>query len=86
MITPKQISDSIVNSFKMNSTSNGGWLQLESTPYKPDQHIDVVLIDGSVLMDLIPQCDGDLWWSGGGTGERFIDPQYSVTHWRYHGE
>jgi hypothetical protein len=43
--------------------------------------------DGSILCEVLPQADGDLWWGGASTGERFIDPKYaSVTHWRIHAE
>ena len=39
--------------------------------------VDIMLADGSVLCGCIPQMDGDLWWDGAGTGERFIDPVYT---------
>ena len=39
--------------------------------------VDIMLADGSVLCGCIPQADGDLWWDGAGTGERFIDPVYT---------
>ena len=49
--------------------------------------IDIRMADGSVLCAVLPQLDGDLWWKGAGTGEKFIDPTYAnVTHWRPHAE
>ena len=51
----------------------------------PFEDLDILFSDGSVLMSVIPQVDGDFWWRGGGAGERFFDPAYSeVTHWRPH--
>lgn len=53
----------------------------------PDKHptfapVDLLLADGSVLRDCLPQSDGDYWWEGP-SGEVFIDPRYApVTHWR----
>lgn len=53
----------------------------------PDKHptfdpVDLLLADGSVLCDCLPQSDGDYWWKGP-SGEVFIDPRYApVTHWR----
>lgn len=51
----------------------------------PFEDLDILFSDGSVLMSVIPQADGDFWWRGGGAGERFFDPVHSeVTHWRPH--
>jgi len=51
----------------------------------PFADLDILFSDGSVVMSVIPQSDGDFWWRGGGAGERFFDPVYSeVTHWRLH--
>lgn len=51
----------------------------------PFEDLDILFSDGSVLMSVIPQVDGDFWWRGGGAGERFFDPAHSeVTHWRPH--
>ena len=56
-------------------------------PYPPGGELDILMGDGSILCDVLPQADGDLWWGGASTGERFIDPKYaSVTHWRIHAE
>ena len=40
------------------------------------EDLDILFSDGSVLMSVIPQVDGDFWWRGGGAGERFFDPAY----------
>lgn len=40
--------------------------------------VDIMLSDGSVLRACVPQLDGDLWWGGAGTGEKFIDPVHTV--------
>ena len=56
-------------------------------PYPPGGELDILMGDGSVLCVVLPQADGDLWWGGSGTGEKFIDPQYAnVTHWRVHSD
>ena len=56
-------------------------------PYPPGGELDILMGDGSILCEVLPQADGDLWWGGASTGERFIDPKYaSVTHWRIHAE
>ena len=56
-------------------------------PYPPGGELDILMGDGSVLCGVLPQADGDLWWNGSGTGEKFIDPQYAnVTHWRIHSD
>lgn len=61
------------------------WIPI-SEPYSSGDVIDVLMEDGSILCGLLPQFDGDLWWAGAGTGEKFIDPKLSgVTHWRLHG-
>lgn len=46
-------------------------------------NVDLLLEDGSTLMDCIPQMDGDVWWNGAGP-ELFVDPKYCVKAWRYH--
>ena len=61
------------------------WIPI-SEPYSSGDVIDVLMEDGSILCGLLPQFDGDLWWAGAGTGEKFIDPKMSgVTHWRLNG-
>lgn len=56
-------------------------------PYPPGDELDILMGDGSVLCGVLPQADGDLWWDGSGTGEKFIDPKYAnVTHWRVHSD
>ncbi len=56
-------------------------------PYPPGGELDILMGDGSVLCAVLPQADGDLWWGGSGTGEKFIDPQCAnVTHWRVHSD
>lgn len=56
-----------------------------SEPYKLTDELDIMLSDGSILCAVLPQFDGDLWWGGDGTGEKFIDPKTAnVTHWRIH--
>ena len=63
-----------------------GWRPI-SEPYEPRDVIDILMGDGSVLCAVLPQFDGDLWWEGSGTGEKFIDPERAnVTHWRPHAE
>lgn len=63
------------------SAPGAAWLPV------PDKHptfdpVDLLLADGSVLCDCLPQSDGDYWWKGP-SGEVFIDPRYApVTHWR----
>lgn len=57
-----------------------------SEPYELGDELDILLSDGSILCAVLPQFDGDLWWGGDGTGEKFIDPKTAnVTHWRIHG-
>lgn len=61
-----------------------GWHPI-SEPYEPTDELDIMLGDGSILCAVLPQFDGDLWWGGDGTGEKFIDPKHAnVTHWRLH--
>jgi len=63
-----------------------GWRPI-SEPYEPRDVIDILMGDGSMLRAVLPQFDGDLWWEGSGTGEKFIDPEHAnVTHWRPHAE
>lgn len=38
--------------------------------------VDLLLPDGSTLMDCMPQRDGDIYWGGAGFGEKFLDPEY----------
>lgn len=60
------------------------WVPIEQA-YPKDKCIDILLGDGSILCAVLPQSDGDVWWEGSGTGEKFIDPKYAdVTHWRIH--
>ena len=60
------------------------WRTMEVN-YPFGKELDIRMGDGSILCNVLPQRDGDLWWSGSGTGEKFIDPQYAdVTHWRIH--
>jgi hypothetical protein len=60
------------------------WHLIEAL-YPQGERLDIRMGDGSILCDLLPQADGDLWWEGSGTGEKFIDPVYAdVTHWRIH--
>ena len=62
------------------------WTPIDQ-PYPPGGELDILMGDGSILCEVLPQADGDLWWGGASTGERFIDPKYaSVTHWRIHAE
>jgi hypothetical protein len=62
------------------------WMPI-TEPYPPGAELDILMGDGSILCDVLPQADGDLWWDGSGTGEKFIDPQYTnVTHWRIHSD
>jgi hypothetical protein len=62
------------------------WMPI-TEPYPPGDELDILMGDGSVLCGLLPQADGDLWWEGSGTGEKFIDPKYAnVTHWRIHSD
>jgi hypothetical protein len=61
-----------------------GWHFIEAL-YPQGERLDIRMGDGSILCNLLPQADGDLWWEGSGTGEKFIDPVYAdVTHWRIH--
>ncbi len=58
------------------------WTPIEQ-PYPLAGKLDILMGDGSILCGVIPQEEGDLWWSG--TAEKFIDPQYyDITHWRIH--
>ena len=62
------------------------WVPI-TEPYPPGDELDILMGDGSILCAVLPQADGDLWWGGSGTGEKFIDPQYTnVTHWRIHSD
>jgi hypothetical protein len=62
------------------------WMPIEQM-YPQAKAIDILMGDGSILCAVLPQFDGDLWWEGSGTGEKFIDPKYAnVTHWRIHDE
>ena len=62
------------------------WQPMETL--KPTvEELDILIGDGSVLCNVLTQADGDLWWNGYGTGEKFIDPEYAdVTHWRKHSD
>jgi hypothetical protein len=60
------------------------WHSIE-TMYPQGEMLDIRMGDGSILCNLLPQMDGDLWWESSGIGEKFIDPKYAdVTHWRIH--
>ena len=60
------------------------WKTMEAK-YPSLEKLDIRMGDGSILCDVWPQSDGDFWWAGSGTGEKFIDPKYAnVTHWRIH--
>jgi hypothetical protein len=62
------------------------WQTMEAK-YPTLEKLDIRMGDGSILCSLWPQSDGDLWWEGSGTGEKFIDPKYAnVTHWRVHSD
>lgn len=53
------------------------WIDF-SMAYPTHCPIDITLEDGSILCNCLPQSDGDIWWSGAGTGEKFIDPLYAT--------
>ena len=62
------------------------WKTMEAK-YPSLEKLDIRMGDGSILCDVWPQSDGDFWWAGSGTGEKFIDPKYAdVTHWRVHSD
>ena len=62
------------------------WQTMEAK-YPTLEKLDIRMGDGSILCSVWPQSDGDLWWEGSGTGEKFIDPKYAnVTHWRVHSD
>jgi hypothetical protein len=62
------------------------WQTMEAK-YPTLEKLDIRMGDGSILCNVWPQSDGDLWWEGSGTGEKFIDPKYAnVTHWRVHSD
>ena len=62
------------------------WKTMEEK-YPSLEKLDIRMGDGSILCDVWPQSDGDFWWAGSGTGEKFIDPKYAdVTHWRVHSD
>jgi len=61
------------------------WNDCSTNDFPPGVELDIKMGDGSVLCGVLLQSDGDLWWDGSGTGEKFIDPKYtSVIHWRIH--
>ena len=69
---------------ELESQEPVGWHLIEAL-YPQGEQLDIRMGDGSILCNLLPQADGDLWWEGSGTGEKFIDPVYAdVTHWRIH--
>ena len=51
-------------------------------PMPPGVEVDVLLPDGSILCGCLLQSDGDIWWGGAGTGEKFIDPVFVNIQWR----
>ncbi len=60
------------------------WIPIEHK-YPTTKPLDILMADGSILRGVFPQFDGDLWWEGSGTGEKFINPEYAdITHWRIH--
>jgi hypothetical protein len=62
------------------------WQTMEAK-YPTLEKLDIRMGDGSILCSVWPQNDGDLWWEGSGTGEKFMDPKYAnVTHWRVHSD
>ena len=62
------------------------WKTMEAK-YPSLEKLDIRMGDGSILCNVWPQSDGDFWWEGSGTGEKFIDPKYAdVTHWRVHSD
>ena len=62
------------------------WQTMEAK-YPSLEKLDIRMGDGSILCNVWPQSDGDLWWEGSGTGEKFIDPKYAnVTHWQIHSD
>ena len=84
----KQFNDSIIKLeqaiAELESQEPMGWHLIEAL-YPQGERLDIRMGDGSILCNLLPQADGDLWWDGSGTGEKFIDPVYAdVTHWRIH--
>ena len=69
---------------ELESQEPVAWHLMEAL-YPQGERLDIRMGDGSILCNLLPQADGDLWWDGSGTGEKFIDPVYAdVTHWRIH--
>ena len=48
------------------------WRPQETAPI--GRRVRVLLVDGSMLNEVIPQADGDFWWDGCGRGEMFIFP------------
>ena len=69
---------------ELESQEPVAWHLIEAL-YPQGERLDIRMGDGSILCNLLPQADGDLWWDGSGTGEKFIDPVYAdVTHWRIH--
>jgi len=71
---------------ELESQEPVGWHLIEAL-YPQGEQLDIRMSDGSILCNLLPQADGDLWWDGSGTGEKFIDPVYAdVTHWRIHSD
>jgi hypothetical protein len=71
---------------KAEKQEPGAWIPIEQM-YPQAKAIDILMGDGSILCAVLPQFDGDLWWEGSGTGEKFIDPKYAnVTHWKIHAD
>lgn len=49
----------------------------------PFDTIDIQFSDGTILCECIPQLDGDIWWDGCGSGEKFFDPKYcDIIRWK----
>jgi hypothetical protein len=56
------------------------WMPIEHK-YPKTKPLDILMADGSILRGVFPQFDGNLWWEGSGTGEKFINPEYAdITH------
>jgi hypothetical protein len=71
---------------ELESQEPVAWQTMEAK-YPTLEKLDIRMGDGSILCNVWPQSDGDLWWEGSGTGEKFIDPKYAnVTHWRVHSD
>ena len=85
-VDPIDTSESYVDETEKREHESVAWIPIEQM-YPQANAIDILMGDGSILCAVLPQFDGDLWWGGSGTGEKFIDPKYAnVTHWRIHSD